>query len=72
MKKITLNGTELSASSGYMPSRNEYKIQNNSSDKNISFSTSAFSEDTNILVISADGYKDLTLKINKRGSKIIE
>lgn len=55
-----------------MPSRNEYKIQNNSSDKNISFSTSAFSEDTNILVISADGYKDLTLKINKRGSKIIE
>lgn len=72
IEKITLNGTELSASSGYMPSRNEYKIQNNSSDKNISFSTSAFSEDTNILVISADGYKDLTLKINKRGSKIIE
>ena len=72
IEKITLNDTELSASSGYMPSRNEYKIQNNSSDKNISFSTSAFSEDTNILVISADGYKDLTLKINKRGSKIIE
>ena len=72
--KITLNGKTLSLmdSSSWLIKTGEYNVKSSSTDKFIEFYSQDFSESENILVIYADGYKDMTLKVNKRGSKIIE
>ena len=72
--KITLNGKTLSPmdSSSWWIKTGEYNVKSSSTDKYIEFYSQDFSESENILVIYADGYKDMTLKVNKGGSKIIE
>ena len=72
--KITLNGKTLSPmdSSSWWIKTGEYNVKSSSTDKYIEFYSQDFSESENILIIYADGYKDMTLKVNKRGSKIIE
>ena len=72
--RITLNGKTLSPmdSSSWWIKTGEYNVKSSSTDKYIEFYSQDFSESENILVIYADGYKDMTLKINKGGSKIIE
>ena len=72
--KITLNGKTLSLmdSSSWLIKTGEYNVKSSSTDKFIEFYSQDFSESENILVIYADGYKDMTLKVNKRGSKINE
>ena len=72
--KITLNGKTLSLmdSSSWWIKTGEYNVKSSSTDKYIEFYSQDFSESENILVIYADGYKDMTLKVNKGGSKIIE
>lgn len=72
--RITLNGKTLSPmdSSSWWIKTGEYNIKSSSTDKYIEFYSQDFSESENILVIYADGYKDMTLKVNKGGSKIIE
>ena len=72
--RITLNGKTLSPmdSSSWWIKTGEYNVKSSSTDKYIEFYSQDFSESENILVIYADGYKDMTLKVNKGGSKIIE
>lgn len=72
--KITLNGKTLSPmdSSSWWIKTGEYNVKSSSTDKYIEFYSQDFSESENILIIYADGYKDMTLKVNKGGSKIIE
>lgn len=72
--RMTLNGKTLSPmdSSSWWIKTGEYNVKSSSTDKYIEFYSQDFSESENILVIYADGYKDMTLKINKGGSKIIE
>lgn len=72
--RITLNGKILSPmdSSSWWIKTGEYNVKSSSTDKYIEFYSQDFSESENILVIYADGYKDMTLKVNKGGSKIIE
>lgn len=72
--KITLNGKTLSPmdSSSWWIKTGEYNVKSSSTDKYIEFYSQDFSESENILVIYADGYKDMTLKVNKGGSKIIK
>lgn len=72
--RITLNGKTLSPmdSSSWWIKTGEYNVKSSSTDKYIEFYSQDFSESENILVIYADGYKDMTLKVNKGGRKIIE
>lgn len=72
--RMTLNGKTLSPmdSSSWWIKTGEYNVKSSSTDKYIEFYSQDFSESENILVIYADGYKDMTLKVNKGGSKIIE
>ena len=72
--RITLNGKTLSPmdSSSWWIKTGEYNVKSSSTDKYIEFYSQDFSESENILVIYADGYKDMTLQVNKGGSKIIE
>ena len=72
--RITLNGKTLSPmdSSSWWIKTGEYNVKSSSTDKYIEFYSQDFSESENILVIYADGYKDMSLKVNKGGSKIIE
>lgn len=72
--RITLNGKTLSPmdSSSWWIKTGEYNVKSSSTDKYIEFYSQDFSESENILVIYADGYKDMTLKVSKGGSKIIE
>ena len=72
--KITLNDKELSPmdSSSWSPKTGEYNVKATSTDKYIEFYSRDFSESENTLVISADGYKDLKLKIAKSGKSIIQ
>ena len=72
--KITLNDKELSPmdSSSWSPKTGEYNVKATSTDKYIEFYSRDFSESENTLVISADGYKDLKLKIAKNGKSIIQ
>lgn len=72
--KITLNDKELSPmdSSSWSLKTGEYNVKATSTDKYIEFYSRDFSESENTLVISADGYKDLKLKIAKSGKSIIQ
>lgn len=72
--RITLNGKTLSPmdSSSWWIKTGEYNVKSSSTDKYIEFYSQDFSESENILIIYADGYKDMTLKVNKGGSKIIK
>lgn len=72
--RMTLNDKTLSPmdSSSWWIKTGEYNVKSSSTDKYIEFYSQDFSESENILVIYADGYKDMTLKVNKGGSKIIE
>ncbi len=71
IQTVTLNDKTLKKSSMSWLYSGEYYIRVGS-DMYISFSTSDFSQDENTLVISADGYKDLKLKIAKSGKSIIQ
>ena len=59
-------------SSSWSPKTGEYNVKATSTDKYIEFYSRDFSESENTLVISADGYKDLKLKIAKSGKSIIQ
>ena len=69
MKAITsIKVNSTSCTSGYVSNNNKYSIA--VTDGSISLGNSAFTEDNNIVTITATGYKELTVTITKDGNLV--
>lgn len=69
---ITVNGTTYNIMSSYMLSSNEYQWSSRGSFSypELTLDATSFTETENKIVISVDGYKDLTIIIDKEGKPI--
>lgn len=67
---ITVNGTTYNIMSSYMLSSNEYQWSRSGSFSypELTLDATSFTETENKIVISVDGYKDLTITIDKYGN----
>lgn len=67
---ITVNGTTYNIMSSYMLSSNEYQWSSSGSFSypELTLDATSFTETENKIVISVDGYKDLTITIDKYGN----
>lgn len=67
---ITVNGTTYNIMSSYMLSSNEYQWSSRGSFSypELTLDATSFTEPENKIVISVDGYKDLTITIDKDGN----
>ena len=71
MKSITINGTELTAVSySWDLDQNKYLLKPN--DREISIGKNSLTESQNEIVISAEGYEDLTFILDSDGALIAE
>ena len=71
MKAITsIKVNSTSYTSGYVSNNNKYSIA--VTDGSISLGNSAFTEDNNTVIITATGYKELTVTITKDGKLIVD
>ena len=71
MKAITsIKVNSTSYTSGYVSNNNKYSIA--VTDGSISLGNSAFTEDNNTVIITATGYKELTVTITKDGKLVVD
>lgn len=71
---ITVNGTTYNIMSSYPLSSNEYQWSRSGSYgyPELTLDATSFTEPENKIVISVDGYKDLTITIGKDGNIVVE